>query len=303
MSRRGFVDELARFEPDDNCGVRLFDKDFLGEGLVHRLYRLGDRVYKTPKEGFPELECGIGLKIEELTSHLLQHRGLPAPETFGLRRCMELRGCQLALCRAFVVGRTYDWPRLASHGETIRLLFDRVHDIALPGFGDFTLEVRGNHSSWRAYLRDNHLQLCDWNSLLTDATRIAVTALLEILNKLITFIDYDGDGKLLLIDANPGNVLWRNDGQLAGVIDIDHPAIGDPLYDFGCLLQQHEATFRAVTACNQFSAGDHQKIAAYAVLAGLRQTYWLWQHKLPYANTLSQTQRVATLLTAITNRR
>lgn len=246
------------------------------QGLVHLIYRYGNYIYKIAKTDFPDFNNREHFLIEKKTLELLATLGVPVPieKKVGAEN-IDNKNISY-LCESFVEGVQYKWDSLPN--KALTNLFDiytKAHKVAVKNFGPLDSGLGGNFLNWYEYIV-NIINNSDFLKLENK----------KIMDRVVVkFSDYLYKIKtpsLVLVDLNPGNIFFNKDSDIMGVIDIDHPIGGDPLYDFASVKWYNPKTYKKFKDnITKFDLGDEKIINFYCLVQGLNVIDWMNKHKLP----------------------
>ena len=91
---------------------------------------------------------------------------------------------------------------------------------------------------------------------------------------------YSEKGKFLMMDVNPMNLFFDKRGNISEVIDIDHPLVGDPLYEYASLKMYHPEIFELYLKNNSLSLKEARKILTYELLCLISTIKWRIENRV-----------------------
>lgn len=211
------------------------------------------------------LRChGAGLLVPQVISD--SRNGPPSPLNYVVYRRIEGETLADQLPRFDTARRL----RLAS--ELARHLYE-LRGIAFEGAGEIISCQRARETSWLEFV-DNALQM-GLESI--RAHKLLDDALIDAIDQVIqSGPPANGQARCRLVwgDINFGNIIARDDGSLAGLIDFEGCLSGDPAATLGYAAAVHGMDPFFTDLQNAWPADlsetDHDMVAWYALLRGMR---------------------------------
>ncbi len=218
---------------------------YLAEGLAHKIYRISDRIYKVPKDSFEDFNTYDHFTIERISHEILIQNNIPAVPVLRIYEKGEILPDKLVLEEEYIKGEIKDNCELSISDIHILLgLMMEVNKVRVDGFGNIGASGVSSYSSWRDYLYDNLIEARGSVNQLSDKT------LEEIYLKSLKSIDMIpilSEGKFLMLDTNANNFIFDKNNKIIALLDIDHPASGDPLYEYAALKWYHPNRYKILT--------------------------------------------------------
>jgi hypothetical protein len=267
----------------------LNEDNLIFDGLVHRIYLAEDIIYKIPKDTFKEFHQEEHFIIEREALCLLNCYGIPTPKTFGIIPKCPDSGEKPILVEQLIKGIQKSKEDLNEiEQKNIINLIKKAHEIKLEGYGRFTGKAEGEFSSWQQYI-DSLFQgaktYFSKNNLIDSKNMKTLQTKME---KYSCILQYNEKGSFIFLDINPGNIFFNNNGEIIGVIDIDHPAVGDPLYDFACLKWYNPKMFEKQRSSLYLNKNQMHKIIRYELIQGMEAIRWMHSHNLDINEDISR---------------
>lgn len=259
--------------------------NYLTEGLVHKIYKYSDRIFKVPKDDFEDFNNLKHFKIELISHKILKQNFLPAATIYKIYNKNTLMVKKYVLEEEYIEGIIKDNSEIVDRERiNILLLVLQANKIKIPFFGDITPSGKGRYKSWHSYLKYslekssvNILKYCN-----QDLRGKIQKTLKEIEN-----VPPLKQGFFLLLDTNAGNFFFGKDGTIISMIDIDHPISGDPLYEYAALRWYHPVSFKLL--CKKFLKTqpiDKKRLNCYYLHFGFNILNFELKHKLDISKTL-----------------
>lgn len=249
-------------------------------GLVHNIYLQNGVIYKIPKKQFKEFHNINHFLIEKISLDMLRKKGLSSLRVLKILNESENQLKLPILIESLATGYQKKRQDLNKNEMTSILHFLRdVHTIKLPGYGPMNINKRGDYYFWidfiQSSLNKNLRYLVNERVLQKNEAKIIYDLIVR--NKNI--LTYNKSGSLIIVDVNPCNFFFQNE-TIRDVIDIDHPIIGDPLYEYAALKWYHRKIFNLFIEKNKLSLFEFKKIFLYELICGVSIISWMHSNKL-----------------------
>jgi hypothetical protein len=261
----------------------------INEGLVHEIFLEKGRVYKRPKDNFKDFQNVEHFEIEKKTLELLKKNGLPAVEIFEI----YVKDNKPILVEEFVKDGYQKNKKEINYKEKkeILTLLRKVHKIKLKGFGIMKKNLEGRYKSWRSFLK--YSLRANLNYLVSKKIYNLEESrnILLLCNKYIEALEYNEKGSLILSDINPMNLFFK-DNKIIKIIDLDHPLIGDSLYEYSAIKWYYEDLFKVYLKNNTPKRDDFIKILFYEIIHGISVIAWEYKNGL---NILKDLEKIKSI--------
>ena len=253
------------------------------QGLVHFIYRHGNYIYKVTKSEFPDFNTQEHYLIEKNSLNLLSTLGVPVPPKISVDT-KNIGNKEVAyISESFVEGIQYSWEKLSPKALTnLNNTYTRIHQVKVKKFGPLNSNLEGSFLSWHDYISS----IVNNSKFLDTENKIKINNIVE---KLSVYLDEINTPKLVFVDFNPGNIFFNKSDDIIGIIDIDHPIGGDPLYDFASVKWYSPKTYKKLKEnIIKFNPNDEKIIDFYCLIQGINVIDWMKEHNLVNLNETSQ---------------
>lgn len=248
--------------------MMLTKSDYLNEGLVHLVYKKGNSVFKVPKDNFVTFNSKEHFEIEKTSLDILRNHGFPAVRVRKIYEKGELVPSKYVLEEDYLSGIVKDNKDISlTERRSIVDIMLGINQIKIPRFGSITKEGVGINASWREFLENI---ICDNTEILV--SYLSDKKMRDILNTLHDFLNDVPQliqGYFLLLDTNSNNFIFNEQGDIIGLIDVDHPASGDRLYDYAALEWFHPISFSVLEELIKFKDYERELMYYYSLLFGI----------------------------------
>lgn len=266
-------------------------KNYLSEGLVHKVYKVGEKIFKVPKDEFEDFNNLEHFAIEKISHIILKANSLPAAEVTNIYEKNEIVQEKYVLEEDFVKGKVFDNPDISDQGkkEIISLML-RANEIKVQAYGRITSNGSGSVSSWKKYIKDGIEESSEiLKKICKDMSATYINYLLS--NNII--VPEIKQGYFLMLDTNSNNYVFNEDNKIIAMLDIDHPISGDKLYEYAALKFHHPDTFAILTRGSKKLSIDELKLLNYYfVHFGLSTLAFEVSHNLNLTNSLETLKNV-----------
>ena len=252
---------------------------YLTEGLVHKIYKFGDSVYKVPKNTFEDFNNFEHFQIEKQSHEILRRNGLPAVEVEDI----YYNDGKYILKEKFIAGKVIDNPNLSVEQKREILKVCLIgNKIPISQYGNFSTKGIGKFSGWNEYLKYT----------IKSFAKVRLKEIRPYLDSLYDFQNNFPDiqqGYFLFLDVNSNNFIFDDNDRIIGIIDIDHPISGDPIYDYAALRWHHPDLYEIL--CNEFREIDEKEkniIQKYYIHFGVSTLLFEYNHGLDISNSLEK---------------
>lgn len=216
-------------------------KNYLSEGLVHKVYKVGKKVYKVPKDEFEDFNNWEHFAVERASHSILRNNLLPAAEVINIYNKDEIVKGKYVLEEDYIKGRIFDNPDISEQGrrEIISLML-RANKIKIDAYGRISSNGCGDVISWRKYIKDS---IEKSSQILKENCEERTGAYTNYLLRKNVIVPEIKQGYFLKLDTNSNNYIFDKDYKIIAMLDIDHPISGDRLYEYAALKFHHPKTF------------------------------------------------------------
>jgi hypothetical protein len=249
-------------------------------GLVHRIYEKEGQIYKIPKNSFKEFHDKEHFLIERESLNLLKRRGLSSIKVFKIIDKKENSLGLPILIESFAEGYQKRREKLIEKEIlSILHLLKEAHKIKLSGYGPMNRFKRGKYSNWEKFLNRSSSDGINYLAKNKILKKLEAKKIEELLSRNMHLFSFKGKGSFVLVDANPLNFFFKK-GKIKQVIDIDHPIIGDPLYEYASLRWYHKKIFSVFSSKKNLNFLTVKKILLYEIIHGLEVIKWMHHNQL-----------------------
>ena len=271
MKKDGQLDELLTSEMP------------YSQGLVHFIYRHGNYIYKVTKNDFPDFNNKEHFLIEKKSLKLMSTLGIPIPSEIVVGVKNINRKKIFYLHESFIKGIQYQWENLSSKALTnLKDIYINVHQAKLNKFGPLNSKLEGSFSNWHDYISN----IVENSNFLNIKNKKKIH---DIVKQFSSYLNEINTAQLVLVDFNPGNIFFNETDDIVGVIDIDHPIGGDPLYDFASIKWYSPKTYEKLkNNIIKFNPSDEKIIDFYCLIQGINVIDWMKEHNLANLNEITQ---------------
>ena len=192
----------------------------LGEGFKHVTYRLGEHVYKVVKDHFLAVDDRTEYETECAALRLMGQHGFPVPADLRILTPAENDMERYCLQESYLPGAQYkDGVIDTRHQQAILACILDIARIRGDHYGD----IRQGHATWHGYL--NHV-LDTYREVYANSSQIPgfLSLLREGIKK---YVPEAPTPCLNIMDTNVMNFFFDPEGNICGIIDVDHPVFSD----------------------------------------------------------------------------
>lgn len=233
---------------------------FLSRGFMHNVFEKGDFIYKINKSGFEKYnEIELYRKEMEIMNFLFQ-KGISVAKVEKVFDKGELIKDYCVLKEQKLIGVTYTREKI-SRCQLLEIfqLYERINSIVI-NFGPFKLkdEVE-SFTNWDEYIK-YLLEICE-----IAVKNFELVNLIEPCRRFFNKNNYTGRALMMIIDPNEENFIFDNN-KIVGIVDVDHPIGGDPLYQWGTYLYHRPEQFEMLESIIVFTRIELEAIKYYALI-------------------------------------
>ncbi len=243
---------------------------------MHEIFLKDDKIHKIPKDNFKEFHNLEHFKIEKITLGLLAKKKLPSVKIIDIQKNKKP-----VLIEEYIKEGYQKKKGTLSKKEinSLLLFLKKVHQIKLNKFGQIRSDSKGTHNSWDEFIinssKNNLVFLLD-NGIINNKFKLNIEAIINNSKKQFIF---NKKGSLILTDINPMNFFFKNE-KIYKIIDMDHPLIGDPLYEYASIKWYHKDIFEEFINKEKSKKNKLKKIKFYEIIHGLSVIRWSFNNKL-----------------------
>jgi len=253
------------------------------QGLVHHIYRDGDLIFKVAKINFPDFNTLEHYLIEKNSLNKLTTLGIPVPPTITVNTKIINNKEVFYITESFVDGIQYNWEELSLRALiNMNIIYTKIHQVEVKNFGPLNSNLEGSFLSWHDYISS----IVNNSKFLGKENKKKVN---NIVDKFSLYLDTVSTPRLIFVDFNPGNIFFNRTDDVVGIIDIDHPIGGDPLYDFASVKWYNPKTYEKFkNDVTKFSSSDEKIIDFYCLIQAINIMDWMNKHNLVIFNEKDQ---------------
>lgn len=206
----------------------------IGQGYCHNVYEKDGLIYKCLKPEMYMKNDYHKFLHEQAAMDILRMYGYPVAEVIRVAEKKEILDECSFLVEKKAVGKNY--PKDIISDEFMEKVFGCLMDttqIKMSFFGD-TMPSKGKGQSWKYYLKS---KAAPYTEEIRKNYRLPMNA--EQLEKLLDSVEEEAvTPSFLIMDSNPENFFFDENGRISSIIDIDHPICGDALYQLAAILAE-----------------------------------------------------------------
>jgi len=260
---------------------------FLADGLIHNIYMKDDYIYKIVK---PE-RCNFNLPDHfdtEYNCHkMLQEKGFDVAEIVEIFTPGKLVEGFPVLKERYINGDTLTEAQITDfHRSYVLQFLNSAAQLKLNGYGTFN-RLSGICESWAIFIAE---QIEQARQACRNIERPDIVNLLEGIDEYLSFSD---QGRFLMMDPNPQNFIFNVDGTNRIVaIDIDHPIIGDPLYQWASIKWFKPQWFPIMLELELIKKDELSKLEKYEALFGVNLLFFYMQNNIDISPVLEKLEKM-----------
>ncbi len=263
----------------------LLSKTPYSQGLVHFIFRRGNNIYKVSKNEFPDFNTQEHYLIEKNSLNKLTTLGIPVPSKISVNSRNINNKEIFYISESFIDGIQYNWEKLTQKALiNLNSIYTKIHQVSVKNFGTLNSNLEGSFLSWYEYISS----IVDNSKYLSSENKVRMK---DIVHRFSSYLDEIKIPRFVFVDFNPGNIFFNENDDIVGIIDIDHPIGGDPLYDFASVKWYNPETYIKIkNEITKFNPGDEKIIDFYCLIQGINVVDWMKEHELPCSNETDQLQ-------------
>lgn len=266
-------------------------ENYIAEGLVHKIYKLDEYIYKIPKDEFEDFNYLEHFAIEKNCHDILRRNSLPAVEVLNIYDKGELIKNKCVLKEFFIRGNVVDNKNATyKEREQIISLMLRVNKIKTIGYGAINSKGKTNFLNWCDYIKNS---IEKSSSILRILDKKEINDWLDYLLKEIKIVPEINQGYFLTLDTNSNNYIFSDNQEIFAMLDIDHPISGDVLYEYSALKFHHPETFEILK--NEYINLNQEELNLlnyYFIHFGVSTIAFEFIHNLDLTNSLRSLRNV-----------
>jgi len=266
-------------------------ENYLAEGLVHKIYKFDENIYKVPKDEFQDFNNLEHFFVERVSHEILRETSLPAVEVLNIYEKGELIEDKCVLEERFIPGDVIDNPNLNSNErKKIILNMLAVNKIKIHGFGRINTNGRANFSKWYDYIENSIEEV---STILENCREENLEIYLKYLASEIRRVPLISEGFFLTLDTNSNNYIFNNNQEIIAMIDVDHPISGDKLYEYAALKFHHPKNFQILESKYvDFNKSELDLLKYYFIHFGISTITFELLHNLDIGKSLRSLENV-----------
>lgn len=261
------------------------NQNYIAEGLVHKIYKYNENIYKVPKDEFEDFNNSEHFLIEQASHEILRRNSLPAIEVIKVYERDTLIEGKCALKERFVPGVIVDNKDLTNKQmiEIISVLM-KVNKIKVLGYGNIDYKGKGQYDSWHDYLVSS---IKKFNQVLRNNAEANLEIYFDYLFSNLKNIPSVTKGYFLILDTNSNNYIFNEQQKVVAMLDVDHPISGDKLYEYAALSFHHPKTFEILNKeSGGFNENELKLLKYYFIHFGISTIVFELRHNLDITNSL-----------------
>ena len=242
-----------------NCGYA-----YLDSGYMHNVFEKNNRVFKIVKSKFIFWDNEDNYLIEKTSLNILKKYGFPVPCVYGTSYIAIGNQSFWAMEQEKVVGVSKKYCELIDvEKKDIIVFMDKISQIRSTNFGPIKSSIDSEYKSWREYLdvlcNIAYTTVIKFNMNI-DIERIIMSAKCKV--SCLT------QGGFLILDSNVRNFLMK-DNHVSGIVDIDHPIFGDPLYQVAVIKYFEQDMYKLFLEYKNYSKEELDIVKLYEIIFAL----------------------------------
>jgi len=266
-------------------------ENYIAEGLVHKIYKLNEYIYKIPKDEFEDFNNIEHFTIEKNCHQILRKNSLPAAEVLNIYDKGQLIKNKCVLREVFINGNVVDNRNITyRERKQIISLMLKVNKIKTIGYGQINSKGKTNFSNWCDYIKSC---VKNFSSILEILEKKEIKDYLDFLIKEVKIIPEINQGYFLTLDTNSNNYIFNDNEEIVAMLDIDHPISGDVLYEYSALKFHHPETFEILK--NEYINLNQEELNLlnyYFIHFGVSTIVFEYTHNLDLTNSLRSLRNV-----------
>jgi hypothetical protein len=238
---------------------------YLSHGYMHVIFEKDNYVYKIVKSAFKKFDKKDNYLLEAKALIILRENELPVANVINVYDKGEFIADFCVLKERKVDGFVKD-KNLISDKEMFEIhrIIKSSTNILLNSYGPMTIDDSGIYSSWPEYLQSLFLRA--ENAISKYKLKMDITG---VKNYLLNDYNYNSGPRYLILDPNEKNFVFNEDGNVEGIIDIDHPLGGDPLYQIAVFKYFRPQLYDFMINHDEISKDELKIIDYYAIIFSL----------------------------------
>lgn len=260
---------------------------FLADGLIHNIYMKGGYIYKIVKPERSNFNLPDHFDTEYNCHKMLRGKGFDVAEIVEILPPGKLVEGFPVLKERYFNGVVLKEAEITDfHRRYVLKFLNSAAQLELNGYGTFN-RFSGICESWAAFVAE---QIEQARQACGNIERPDIASLLEGIDEYLSFSDR---GRFLMMDPNPENFIFNADGTDRVVaIDIDHPVIGDPLYQWASIKWFKPQWFPIMLELGLIRKDELMKLEKYETLFGVNLLFFYMQNDIDFSPVLEKLEKM-----------
>jgi len=260
---------------------------FLADGLIHNIYMKDDYIYKIVKAERSSFNLPDHFETEYNCHKMLQEKGFDVAEIVEILPPGKLVEGFPVLKERYINGDVLTEEQVTGfHRRYVLKFLNSAAKLKLNGYGTFNC-FSGICESWAVFIAE---QIEQARQACRNIERPDIVNLLEGIDE---YLSFSGQGRFLMMDPNPENFIFNVDGTNRVVaIDIDHPIIGAPLYQWASIKWFKPRWLPIMLELGLIKKDELIKLEKYETLFGVSLLYFYIQNDIDISPVIEKLEKI-----------
>lgn len=259
------VSEEPYFEYFMNNGYK-----FLDSGYMHCIFEKNDKVYKIAKSKFNDFDHLSNYLVEQKSMKVLRDNNIQVPIIYGISEISIEGYTYFVMEEQKINGIVKKYNDMNDREKNAMYeLITKVSRIKLSYYGPLMIKNNGKYTSWNEYLNF----LFDIATMITHKYKLNLN-IEKVINDLKNKNLVVNKASFLILDPNEKNILFNCNSEIIGLIDVDHPLGGDPLYQLAGYKYFLEEYYEFLLNKGYINKRQEEIISLYCIIFSLNDLYF-----------------------------